>query len=98
MKKASTPRLLALALIVSAYACSSSTTTSTPTGIVAATADVTTIKNDGTKANVTATTKDAKGAAGTVISTGTPPLRPLQLAVTTTAPATQCASMATLQA
>jgi hypothetical protein len=65
VKKASTPRLLALALIVSAYACSSSTTTSTPTGIVAATADVTTIKNDGTKANVTATTKDAKGAAGT---------------------------------
>jgi hypothetical protein len=86
--KASNPRLLAIALIASAVACSSSTTPSSPTGIVAATSDVTTIKNDGTKANVTATAKDPKGAAGTGSVTFSAPYGDVNGTGATTATAT----------
>lgn len=65
MKTELNGRLLAAALLALASACGSNTTPPPPTGSVFATTDVSSILNDGTKANIFASTKDAKGAAGT---------------------------------
>jgi hypothetical protein len=56
---------LPLALLALLYACNTSTAANTPIPSVAIVADVSTIANDGSLANVTATCRDAAGNAGT---------------------------------
>jgi hypothetical protein len=64
VKTACNGRLIAAVLVALASACSSFTAVP-PTGGVSVTSDVLTIKNDGTKANLTVKAVDAAGKAGT---------------------------------